>query len=553
MAKKKAPPFTPIKATFFKQSDPRRPNQPPRFVVRYGKRLDKPGLYVTKSYKTGEELERDKWIRDWNESLDKADQTNLNTMSAVDKAQLNVCLKKLDGTGVSILDCVDYYLTHNPVNSSKLSIVEAINIIKRWRIEVKNHPISGVNGDIMTTLRPFSNFVKNKQLRSITQQDCHNFLFSNKGWTIATMHAHKRNLSAFFGHLAKNNYPTINPAKRVELPDNVSKGPKVFYHAYEVWLFLDLCLSLNKHKLLASSILSAFCGGRMRESTRIKFNQIKWTQGLMVYYANQSKTKQRRCLYGNDVGMEWLRLVKRKNDDQVISSNYSIRKTLTELKKKVAHFIETRGGKASQGQNLLRQAFEAHAYYHFGFDLRAIAEVSGNSPETLKASYNGCLDEPKDADIYFNLFPRTTLVDGYQKALELDLWQSNHLDGIKLDDWTVADSKFKSGAKCKAEFLFHMPSVKEVPLHIDSPHWDGNVKKAIGPDGMIFWPDGSEGNPLGFDVKGNELKYKAIFTAVTFKLRYGFDPTDKKILLKIRDVRDYLIKNLGEDFLLKKA
>lgn len=552
MTKKKALPFTPIKASFFKQSDPRRPNQPPRFVVRYGKRLDKPGLYVTKSYKTGEELERDQWIRDWNESFDKADQSNLDTMSAVDRAQLNVCLKKLDGTGVSILECVDYYLTHNPVNSSKLSIEEAINIIKRWRIEVKNHPISGVNSDIMTTLRPFSNFVKNKQLRSITQQDCHNFLFSNKRWGVATMHAHKRNLSAFFGHLAKNNYPTVNPAKKVELPDNVSNGPKVFYHAYEVWLFLDLCLFNNEHKLLGSSILSAFCGGRMRESTRIRFNQIKWTQGLMVYYADQAKTKQRRCLYGNDVGLQWLTLVKRKNDDQIISSKYAVKKKLTDLNKKLADFIENRGKKVTQGQNLLRQAFEAHAFYHFGFDLRAIAEVSGNSPETLKSNYNGCLDDPKNADIYFNLFPRNTLVNGYQKALDLNLWQSKLLDGVQLDDWTIATQKHPNGAKGKAKFLFHEPSLDEAMLHTESPHWDGNWEKALGAQGMVMWKDGFDGNPTGFDVKGNESKYLAIFNAVDFKLRYGFDPADKQQLTKIRNVRDYLVKHLGKAFLLEQ-
>ena len=69
---------------------------------------------------------------------------------------------------------------------------------------------------------------------------------------------------------------------------------------------------------------------------------------------------------------------------------------------------------------------------------------------------------------------------------------------------------------------------------------------------MVMWKDGIDGNPTGFDVKGNESKYLAIFNAVDFKQRYGFDPADKQKLNKIRTVRDYLVKHLGKAFLLEQ-
>ena len=69
---------------------------------------------------------------------------------------------------------------------------------------------------------------------------------------------------------------------------------------------------------------------------------------------------------------------------------------------------------------------------------------------------------------------------------------------------------------------------------------------------MVMWKDGIDGNPTGFDVKGNVSKYLAIFNAVDFTLRYGFDPTDKQQLTKIRNVRDYLAKHLGREILLEQ-
>ena|GEM_PF-1788192 len=545
--------FIKIKATYYRQVDSR--NGRIQWVVRYGKPVGKPGKYITKAFMVGEELERDTWVRDWNEALEKENAATLSTMSAVDKAELNVCFKLLDGTGVTLRQCVEYYLEHNPSNSSKLSFSEAVDIIKKWRIEVKKHPAKRVNEAIMTTLRPFGKFVKNKQISAITQQDCKKFLFSKKNWSIATQYAHKRNLSAFFGHLTKNNYPNVNPVKNVELPDKHGDEPKAFYRAFEVWLFLDLCLSNKKHTLLGGAILSALCGGRLQESTRVRFSQIKRKQGLIVYHAKEAKTKQRRCVYGSAVAFEWLKQVKRKNDQTTISSAHAVKVIQTDIKKRVEDFLKSHGSAATKGQNLLRQAFEAHAFYHFNHDLRAIAEVSGNSPETLKKDYNGCLDDAGDAEIYFNLYPRRSLIEGYDKALELNLWQSEHLDGVVLEEWSIGKQKLPDGEKGKGRFLFHEPSINEALLHTESPHWDGNWKKALGKEGMFIWEDEGEvlSPPKGFDVKGKEAKYHEIYKAVEFALTYGFDPTDKEMLMKLREVREYLIRHLGKQFVLGKG
>ena len=99
------------------------------YVVRIGKRYDSPPgkiRYVTKSFKEGDETERDLYIQHWNEALEKKDSLTLGTLSAVQIAKLNLCLKKLEGTGVELETCVDFYLKHNNTVNAQTKFLEAV-------------------------------------------------------------------------------------------------------------------------------------------------------------------------------------------------------------------------------------------------------------------------------------------------------------------------------------------------------------------------------------------------------------------------------------------
>ncbi len=66
------------------------------YVVRIGKKYGSKS-YKTKSFKEGEETERDLYIQNWNDALEKRDSSTLGMLSAIQLAKLNLCLKKLEG------------------------------------------------------------------------------------------------------------------------------------------------------------------------------------------------------------------------------------------------------------------------------------------------------------------------------------------------------------------------------------------------------------------------------------------------------------------------
>ena len=66
------------------------------------------------------------FIQNWNEALEKKDGSTLGMMSAVQLAKLNLCLKKLEGTGIDLETCVDFYLKHNTSVNAQTKLLEAV-------------------------------------------------------------------------------------------------------------------------------------------------------------------------------------------------------------------------------------------------------------------------------------------------------------------------------------------------------------------------------------------------------------------------------------------
>jgi len=538
--------FFKIPATYYVKHNKRTGKK--AYVIRIGKRYgSSPSKirYVTKTIKEGEEVDRDLFIQTWNEALEKEDSSTLGMMSAVQLAKLNLCLKKLEGTGIELETCVDFYLKHNNTVNAQTKFLEAVEYWERLRTERGDLPRS-VSDAKLTTLRPFSKFVKNRPIGSVTKTEIRKFLMSKASWSVNTRKLHRRNLSAFFNLLRKNGFANLNPAAEIELPKAAPKE-KVFYQPWEVWLYLDTCLQNKKFTLLGGAAIAAFFGGRLRETTRVSWDQVNFEAKRITYFAAQAKTRTRRILYRTKVGFAWIRLAKENNRERNITSQHASQKIAPEIKKAISRWAKSSGKKAIakwQGvdlhhQNYLRQAFEAHAYVKFSYDLRTLAEVSGNSEETIKQSYNGIVDPEVNATHYFNLYPREVFTEGIPLAKELKVVGDKELGKHEKNNWFCAA---KVG---KAETIFKVwtPNFSEDDMvSVTLPSTDEEWENVHG-DGFFQ----TTVRTIKDIIDLGDSYQEKIVKLFAFKKTYHFDPTDQATFNDIRATKLYLEANLGKD------
>ena len=422
-----APGYIPIKASYYVK---RRSNGYTSYVVRFERHRAISSKYTTKSFAVGEEHRRDKFICDWNTALEKNNSSNLAELSSLQRSEIQVALKKLDGTGVSILEAVEYFIKMKNPASTNMKISEAAEIFLnnlRARKVGKNY----LEDQKHSFLKPFQNYFRNKKITEISRRDMQKYLLANKKWSDNNRIIHRRHLSAFFNNLIKDEVLSLNPTQGIILPEAVVE--KKFYSPTVVWLFLHSCYLLKKWKTLAAHALVAFGGCRLREATRIKFEQIKG-DGRIEVEVKQAKTRVRRILWSSDVLKDWLNLIPKEKRTGKICTEYSIEHDPANVKR----FMRDEFGLAFDDiQNGFRQAFAAHFYANTK-DTRTLAEIMGNSEGTIRKHYNGILKNENDGKTFFHLFPYESLVTGLDLALSRQLWKRRYSKGVDSSDLSVS-------------------------------------------------------------------------------------------------------------------
>ena len=415
--------YIPIKATYYIK---RNASGNPSYVVRYERHRVIKGKFTTKSFPEGEELRRDQFIAEWNSALAKNNSSELADLSSLQRSEIQVALKKLDGTGVSILQAVDYYLKmKNPV-SSNMKISEAVEIFLN-NLKAKKVGKNYLEDQQHSFLKPFQKYFRNKKITEISRRDMQKYLLANKNWSDNNRIIHRRHLSAFFNNLIKDEVLSLNPTQGVILPEVVVE--KKFYSPVVVWLFLHTSLRLKKYKTLAAHALAAFGGCRLREATRIKFDQINGN-GRIEIQMLQSKTRTRRILWNDQVLSQWFKMIPEEKKIGSICTEYSTTQDPQNVKK---HMREHDGFEFDDVQNGFRQAFAAHYYKKYS-DIRTLSEIMGNSEATIQKHYNGILKNENDAENYFGMYPLESLVKGLDTALAQRLWNKEYSSGVDGDD-----------------------------------------------------------------------------------------------------------------------
>lgn len=115
-------------------------------------------------------MSRDKFIADWNDAMAKDNASDLAELSSLQRSEIQVALKKLDGTGVSILQAVEYYLKMKNLVSSNMKISEAAEIFLN-NLRAKKVGKNYLEDQQHSFLRPFQKYFRNQKITEISQSD----------------------------------------------------------------------------------------------------------------------------------------------------------------------------------------------------------------------------------------------------------------------------------------------------------------------------------------------------------------------------------------------
>ena len=499
----------PTKATIYRKKNR---SGTTSFVVRHSKKPS--GGYSVKVFGPQEEQQAKDFQEEWNRRI-AAEVGDLNLLEEVHQHEIRLALKKLDGSGVGILQAVESFLKSSNLKHPRISFSIGVEHFIS-SLKERNRSTQYIASINSTTLKPFQIHIKDKLLSEITKENVRTFLKGKRKWSAFTQHSHRRNLSTFFNYLMREGFLLSNPCENIILPRQVKRRVD-FWKPHEVFIQLQYCLEKQEFKTLAAIVLSAFIGPRLREASRLKWKQITNLSNLEVLPA-QAKTFKRRLINVSKTASFWLSLIpeNHRNPDSPISSQSSITNTAKSIKR----VLLRKGLIERRIQNGFRQAFAAHHYGKYG-DERLLSEIMGNSVQVVKESYSG-LANKKQSDCYFHILPKHSYTDGLKKCAKLKLWNKQ----VKLDpNWAF-------NLNGDDLIVIDIEKYKEFRVARDSePVFDQNGDSIIA-DYQIDVPK---------DI-ATFLKSK-----ISFIKEFGFDPSSKEEVFVVHETKQLIESNLGID------
>jgi len=246
----------------------------------------------------------------------------LQEFNAATRHTILAAMEKLRQHGATITEAVDFFLKHSKPTKGSITIQE---LIDHW-LKVKKG--AGMSKKYLTNsersfLRPFKDHVKNCKVTDVTKEIGQKYLYSHqRAWNNVTLASHLRHLSTLFNFAVHEGYSTYNPFNKVQKPKKEASTAKhKVMPVAAVQALLQYALDTDHKAECASLVLTYFCGVRMEEVTRIKWEDVKLEENPPIIIVDYPKiTHQRRINTLSDNAVEWLKLCKSTGD--VAPPNY---------------------------------------------------------------------------------------------------------------------------------------------------------------------------------------------------------------------------------------
>jgi site-specific recombinase XerC len=239
---------------------------------------------------------------------------------------IKAAIKRLEGYGSSLPEAVSFFIKHHNPRSGIVSVDEAAErFFEKLTREGKAQ--SYIDSMRQNYVYPFIKTFSGRRLIDISQTDAENYIFKTKSNINSRQKGyHISHLSVFCNHLVQMGYlsPELNHFQKIQKPQ-VRSDDQTHLSDQDRILPVETVQSLishaentNNHQLLAGMVLVLFCGVRVEETMRLRWQDIKFkNKGVKIDIPQFKAKKRHRRVIDAPANVEsWLRLTNHCSDDR---------------------------------------------------------------------------------------------------------------------------------------------------------------------------------------------------------------------------------------------
>lgn len=281
------------------------------------------GKRIFKSFPTQEAAER--FQRRCIESQKKKKPVDLRDLDDVMRHEVLSAVAKLREHNATIAQAVDFFLKHSRPAKANCTIGEVMEEFKSVK-QKSGRTAKYLDTAGKTFFVPFRDHFKNCEVGDVTSEACERYFYRSKTWSATTRRSHLRHVSVLFNFAVERGYAGINPIDDVERP---KKPPGTSRHRVvtvaNVIKLLRYALDHGYKAECASLVLVLFCGVRVDEVSRLKWQDLNLDEDSPVVMLGEDVTKTGKTRI-NPIpknALEWLQMLRDKGS--ITPSNYESR------------------------------------------------------------------------------------------------------------------------------------------------------------------------------------------------------------------------------------
>jgi len=318
------------------------------------------------------------------------------------------CNQKLKQVGATFTQAVDFFLAHTVTQKGVITFNRATQLY------IESCTNRGLSNRYIDSLRwlHYPRFLKafdgERMMNSFTTEEITKHVFSNS-WGPTTIINYLRNLNTLFNYCKDNGYIALNPITKIERP-KAKENESLFLSIKDTKKLLITALNNKMYDRLAINALVLFCGIRIEEACKLKWNDIDYNEWTVSVSANIAKLGMRRINNIPNCCKAWLvccRPAKASDRDTLIIDGNAEDK-LSWLRSKSGIVYPTNG---------CRHSFATyHVALHQNAGQTAVMMGHKGNVSTLYNHYRNAVSKT-DGERFFNIVPTPKQIEQHKKLV----------------------------------------------------------------------------------------------------------------------------------------
>ena len=259
-------------------------------------------------------------------------------------------------------------------------------------------------------LTKFNNFLKNRNILTVTTKDIESFIRSNHDLAVTTISNYISSLKTFYNYFVKINKITANPCDGIELP-KLAKILPSYLSMEEIDLLLDINIETPfdaRNKAILELMYGT--GLRISEVISLEYQNVDFEECIVRVMGKGSKE---RIVPINDIALLSLQnyleeyrslLIKTTISNYLFLNNHGKQMTRQGIFKMIKKLALEKNINKDISPHTLRHTFATHLLEN-GADLRIIQELLGHEDISTTQIYTHLSNEALHKD-YNTYFPR---------------------------------------------------------------------------------------------------------------------------------------------------